>query len=106
MRPPVRAFTSGSMTAVYSRLRACTVSAAAMVMCRSLSRASPPDTAVNAWRERRLPAHDLEHHLADVDVGDHRLHAGPQVGQARRIGNRIDLGGVQPAVGIDDHLDV
>ncbi len=56
--------------------------------------------------ERRLPAHDLEHHLADVDVRDHRLHAGPQVGQARRIGDRIDLGGVQPAVGIDDHLGV
>jgi len=56
--------------------------------------------------EPRHPAHDLEHHLADVDVGHHGLTTVPQVGQARGIGDGVDLGGVDPPVGVDIDLHV
>jgi hypothetical protein len=39
-------------------------------------------------------------------VGHHGLTTLPQVGQARRIGDRVDLGGVQPPTGVDVDRDV
>ena len=55
-------------------------------------------------QEPWLPGHHLQDQLADVDLGHHGLAPGAQVGEARRVGDGVDLGGVQPTLGVDTDL--
>jgi hypothetical protein len=54
--------------------------------------------------ERGVPRHDLQDQVGKIDAGQHALQAAAQINEARRVGDRVDLVGVQPPVRVDVDL--
>ena len=56
--------------------------------------------------EPGVPGHHLEDQIGEPDPREHRLQATPQVDQARRVRNCVDLARVQPALGVNFDLAI
>ena len=55
--------------------------------------------------ESGVPGHDLDQ-VREIDPREHALQAAAQIDEARRVRDRVDLVGMQPPLGAEDHRRV
>jgi hypothetical protein len=48
-----------------------------------------------------MPGHDRQDEVREIDPREHALQPAAQIDEARRVGDRVDLVGVQPPVRVD-----